>query len=295
VEFQEPRAPTASATLNYFFAMADCDLDSLLFSTELSDLNHALRLVILKKIGGIEKMALDHKMEDYDGYFKYFSSECQTWSAMANDIALQTYRDLINLMEHLRNNKSQARTSVQILGFFPPEPQAGSISSFTPIPTEAQKSLPLRNRYVSCDKIQKQNAITMTVKLWLMVNCGPQQPYERAGTSLIHWAENESLSDVVTKGFKTEEPVQPEKSFPKNINSHSLERVAGFRIVWTEHLADHLALNDEVTNPTVKLFRFPSILQVHRSEDESGMSQEGYVESNLDDCEFDADWCGFLI
>jgi len=182
---------------------------------------------------------------------------------MASNIALQTYRDLIDLIEHLRAHKSKARTSPEILSFFPQDPPVGEEAAFEKIPTDALKSTSLKERYETCNSNQKQNAISLAVKLWLLINCGPQEPYARAGTSCIAWHENESLVDVITKAFKSQVLLRTEQRFPKAINAYSLERVAGFRIVWTEHLADHLLLNDEVSEPTVKLLRFPSILQLY--------------------------------
>ena len=59
------------------------------------------------------------------------------------------------------------------------------------------------------------------------------------------------------------QPVPVSSRWPQSLTLYNLERIGGFEIVWTDHLADHLFLDEDLG--TIKVYHHAYVLQCHQS------------------------------
>lgn len=200
-------------------------------------------------------------------YFAHFQKEINLWSAPKQDIAIDTYNDFLDLVRHLTTHKDKVRGSPEILEFFPEIKTRGLSSSKV---SAGDSSIPLATRYRSTTQEEVDNAIKLTIGLWLMIYLGPSNPHIFLGIGRWHieWPHDMSLKQAIAMNFdKASQPaVLKGTQFPKDLNVHNLERIGGFQIMWTSSLKNHLAFNDETM--TIVLYHFSSILSLHESNSE---------------------------
>ena len=184
-------------------------------------------------------------------YFHYFKEECEAWRLSDSPVAIQTYQDFLDLVEHLKRTRNEKRSAPIVLDFFPPfqaadeekTPAPSVVEDYTP----DQLQLPLRHRFPHCDLVSATNSIFLTVHLWLMLNVGSSAIFTLVpGRSSHEWAEDQSLDDFIDACFPTSEWGPRLSQWPFSLNAYNLERVGGFELVWTDHLADHLHLNEDL-------------------------------------------------
>ena len=185
-------------------------------------------------------------------YFAFFQSECETWRLSGIPVALHTYRDLLALVKHLRTNRTERRDSKAMLEFF---------DRFLAYPAAAGQ---LPARPIQHDKASMMSALDLAVSLWLMPGLGSDRIRLYPGRLSLLWADFESLDDFIQKCFATEAPensMKIERAFsdvPSSLNAHNLKFIGGFDIIWTDCLADHLMLNDDLG--TISLYHHASVL-----------------------------------
>ena len=171
-------------------------------------------------------------------YFRSFATECDAWRLSGGPIAIQTYRDFLDLVKHLKAYRQYARSSPEISSCIPPN---GGQANSQAVGREG------------CE-----NAIYLTVSLWLMISPASPDLVSFPGRSILSWNKNDSLDVFIEKTF----PRSPTKSplqWPQSFNLHNLDRIGGFEIIWTNHLPDHLYLNDDMR--TISVFHHASVLQ----------------------------------
>ena len=190
------------------------------------------------------------QQHDSTAYFYYFNTECEVWRANDSPVAIQTYQDFLDLVEHLKRTRNEKRTAPAVLEFFPPlqsDDEKTPTPSLTEDSTTQQLQLPLKNRFRHCDPVSASNSIFLTVRLWLMVNVGSSTVFTvLPGTSSPEWAEDQSLDEFIDACFPVSEWGPRLSQWPFSLNAYNLERVGGFELVWTNHLADHLYLNEDL-------------------------------------------------
>ena len=181
-------------------------------------------------------------------YFQYFSLERETWMRSGASIAIETYRDFLDLTDHLKRNRMVPRYSPSILDFFaPPPPSDEKVFFSTQPPERHQLQLPLRDRYPYCDPVAARDSIFFAVRLWLMLNVASSTTNTYIpGRTNPEWPENQSLDDLINSCFPMSELGPKLSQWPSSLNAHSLEYIGGFKISWTDHLADHLYLNEDM-------------------------------------------------
>ena len=182
-------------------------------------------------------------------YFAFFRAECETWRLSGIPVALHTYQDLLALVKHLRANRTERRDSRAMLEFF---------DGIFIYPTAAGQ---LPTHPIQYDKVSMMSALDLAVSLWLMLGTGSDKTRLYPGRSSLVWADSESLDGFIQKCFATEAPencMQIESSVPSSLNAHSLKFIGGFDIIWTDCLADHLILNDDLD--TIRLYHHASVL-----------------------------------
>ena len=183
-------------------------------------------------------------IEEHSVYFQNFATECEAWKLSGSLVAIQTYRDFLNLVQHLKAHQTTARNSLQVLSFFSPN---NGQSSSQEIGRESNR-----------------NAIDLAVSLWLMVSTASPEVVNFPGRSTPTWDENDSLDRFISKTFSRRlrgSSLQWSHSF----NLQNLDRIGGFDIIWTNHLPDHLYLNDDMR--TISVFHDVSILQGLKNND----------------------------
>src|SRR5215471_5507117 len=102
---------------------SECDLDQhLLPEGPITMIPSSLQAEIINGFWGTSSILpqSSNLVEQYSTYFQYFASECRAWKLSGAPIGIQTYRDLLDLVQHLKDNKTEKRDSPQILAFFPP-------------------------------------------------------------------------------------------------------------------------------------------------------------------------------
>ena len=194
-------------------------------------------------------------------YYQYFKLECETWMRSGASIAIETYRDFLDLTDHLKANRMVPRNSASILNFFaPPPPSDEKLSFSTQTTGRDHLQLPLRDRYPYCDPTAARDSVFLTVRLWLMLNFGsPATNTFIPGRSNPEWPENQSLDHLIDSYFPTSELGSKLSQWPFSLNAYSLEHIGGFKVSWTDHLADHLYLNEDMD--TISVYHHVQVLR----------------------------------
>lgn len=183
-------------------------------------------------------------------YFDYFEEECKAWRFSDSTVAIQTYQDFLDLVAHLKSCHHEPISSSAVLDFFPPF-QATHERGSLPSPAEYTSQslqIPLRERLPAVDPVAAKNSIFLAVRLWLMLNVNSSDIHALTpGRSSLEWTEDQSLDDFIEACFPASEYTPARLSqWPYSLNAYNLQRVGGFIIVWTDHLADHLYLNEDL-------------------------------------------------
>ena len=208
-------------------------------------------------------------VEKYTAYFNFFAQECDAWRLNGLDVAIDTYRDFLDLVQHLRSHRGDSKSSPAMMSFFPPlPPQQGTLSPSPPAALTAdQRASPLVCRYPHCSRDSAMNAIHLTVCLWLMLRPGSPELTSHQAKSTLEWKDTESLDDFIHKSLPRAPlgAIQERILWQKPLNLYTLNRIGGFDIIWTNHLADHLYL-DEDLGSTIHLYHHACVLESHCSE-----------------------------
>lgn len=199
----------------------------------------------------------------YTAYFDYFKCECYNWRASGKPVAIDTYRDLLDLVDHLRANRMESRSSSKILAFFPPI----QLSLQPRLSQQLTNPLqPLATRHPACSKDGASNAIDLTVSLWLMITVGFLGAVMAPVRSSVEWPQDKSLDDFINATFRSENSAKEQKlaRWSKMLNAYNLNRIGGFTIHWTSNLADHLLFDDDLE--IIYLYHHASVLENRRNE-----------------------------
>ena len=244
----------------------DKDLDQLLLSKRTISLCSVDEDLRPKIVSGIWGQRASLQQQASNAYFQYFTRECEAWRLSGCPVALQTYRDLLELVEHLRNHRRDERASPAIHDFFSLSPLPGRQSPPRSRPSSPHPMLsPLSARLSEFERGGIKNAIDLAVCLWLMLNIATPGLKIFPGRSYLVWKETESLNDFVERSLPMSRPISVSSRWPHALNLYNLEHIGGFEIVWTDHLADHLFLDEDLG--TIKIYHHVYVLQSHQTED----------------------------
>lgn len=237
----------------------DPELDQVLLSdgpTSLITTDRTLRYKVSSHLWGDTSFS---DVDEYSTYIQYFITECEAWRLGGNPVAIQTYRDFLDLVQHLKIHQNDARGSPRIRSFFPPSPPLGEQASSTyGSLTPHRLAVPLAARQIYCSDDSVINALDLSVSLWLMLNTGYRGTTNFPGRSSLVWHEAQSLHDLIETSFTKTTGIGP-SNWPQTLNLYNLDRIGGFNIVWTDHFADHLRFDDDLE--TVSIFHHASVLQ----------------------------------
>jgi hypothetical protein len=102
-------------------------------------------------------------------------------------------------------------------------------------------------------------AITLAARLWSLSYVDGRKPPFSTGNA-IDWIAG-SLNDTLAAYFQ---PSSTEKGkLPRFFTAEKFDRIAGFKIIWTGNLLDHLKMTDD--DKAVYLFHQVSFLALHGS------------------------------
>ena len=216
----------------------DPDVDQILLPDKpISSLDKTLQIKITSCFWG--QRPSNHENRQFSPYFRYFTSECEAWRLSGNSVALHNYRDLLGLVEYLKHNSTEPRTTLQMQ-------MLASRSSDT-----APESV--------------RNALYLAVRLWLMLNVGPRDLTLFHCRSTLEWTEDQSLQTLIATTFPQTQMMPTAPRWQRSLNAYNLTRIGGFEIVWTDHLPDHLYLNEDLGS--VSLYHHAFILQQHKNQE----------------------------
>ena len=207
-------------------------------------------------------------------YRKYFRQECDIWRRSDTAVAIETYKDLLDLLDHLKSNRYAPRSSSAILDFFPPLSMTKERLP-SPIQEAPQQNLhlPLKERRASCEITAAKASIFLAVRLWLMLNVESGFTNTTVPGESLEWPEDQSLEDVINRCFPCVDLGFKTSQWPFSLNAFNLERIGGFQIVWTDHLGDHLSLNQDMD--TISIYHHVQVL--------NGLRPHGHSDEILPD------------
>lgn len=200
-------------------------------------------------------------------YFSNFQKEINLWSSpKKQNLAIDTYADFLDLVEHLTAHKDKKRNSQEILRFFPiiktGLPTTGKVGH-----VDTEISLAARYQFTTQEEVD--NAMELTVGLWLMIYLGPSDPniFLGLGRSHAQWPQSMTLEQFLTTNFTTAPgpTISRSAQFSKDLTARNLDRIGGFQIMWTSSLTNHLTFNDDAM--TIVLYHFASVLSLHEGND----------------------------
>ncbi|RFU25931.1 hypothetical protein B7463_g10397, partial [Scytalidium lignicola] len=215
------------------------ELDTGLFQGRWPSETNILWLHILNELWGLDLLPGDSRIPEYTAYYHYFITELDAWRCCADKVTLKTYRDLLQLVSHLKKNTSSPRNRPEILDFFTSGPNSNVRNSEAHAPSYAQ-----------CE-----HSIYLAVRLWLMINVGnPDLQRVFPGKSRIIWPQDKSLKDIISKHFSEKGKSASSIKYTRDLNVSKLEDIGGIKIIWTDHLADHLTFDEDLCSVAVNLF-----------------------------------------
>jgi len=176
-------------------------------------------------------------------------------------VAIETYKDFVDLIDHRKCHRDMARNSSTLLEFF--APILGVEERLPSSPQQVTRKhlhLPLRDRYPFCDPASARDSIFLAVRLWLMPNVGSLSTDTFIpGRTSLEWLEHQSLDQFINSNFPLLELGSKLSQWPSSLNAYNLERIGGFKIFWTDHIADHLYLNEDMD--TISVYHHVQVLR----------------------------------
>ena len=216
--------------------MSTTDPPSLLDQSILSlptDLPSAVKQEIIARLW-TSPQRFDTEPDVYRAYFEYYEDACATF--LEDEHAARTHWDIVRIAAYLNRNGSEEKSKIR---------------------TNLSHSYP----HLSNDSQKMDNSIELATRLWLMINI--RNSTSNMSRSSLIWPESSSLAEVIRSRFGTVPPSRPmsKLTFSRLFNACNLERIGGFRILWTDNLLDHLSLDDDGMNKAVYVYYHVTILQ----------------------------------
>lgn len=190
-------------------------------------------------------------VDEHEPYFNYLQQECLVFSNYFH--AIETWADMVVLLDIIRDN-----------------PQA-SLSELVTLMQNAHPGL-------ATDRRKLLKSMEFVVQIWLLVSVKilmPLNKYELENS--LPWPENKSLEDVLKQNL-----LQPPSThnasleeFTMQFNVIDMNKIAGFRIIWTNDLGDHLSIRGS----SIYLFHQISVLQRIKESD----ANSPFISSSLVD------------
>ncbi|KEZ41459.1 hypothetical protein SAPIO_CDS7600 [Scedosporium apiospermum] len=171
--------------------------------------------------------------DEFDAYFTYLRQECR--HGLHHDHAMQSYADMVFILSIIRGNPSASLTDIRAL-----------ISRL--------------NSRLSSDDRKLSASIELAVRLWLMTSVRILMPTHQDDFDVsLPWPDNQSLVDVLRRHMSQppSSPLSTLEHFSPYFNVADMRNIAGFRVLWTNCLSDHLSIRGS----SIYLFNQVSMLK----------------------------------
>jgi hypothetical protein len=170
---------------------SELSLHTNLFSSKLPGSISPLWSQLLNGFWDLDLGQDDPRIRDYIAYRQYFVTELDAWRCYSDNVSLETYQDLVDLVKHLKHNAAARRSSPEVLAFFSSRRTSADLVSQTSV---MQSEAPTPLRY--------ESAIFLAVRLWLMVNVGhPNLQKIFPGKTQITWSQDDSIEGLLAAQF----------------------------------------------------------------------------------------------
>ncbi|KAK0736766.1 hypothetical protein B0T21DRAFT_384183 [Apiosordaria backusii] len=192
-----------------------------------------------------------------DSYFTTYVNQCNAYLSQRGSLVItRTHQDIVDIIFDFKNDLNREQVHANLLK---------SISSDVSDSPEIQCKI----------EANSSRAIDLAVRNFLMMRIG-KVPHSITSGTPLEWTHG-TLRQFVTNHFN----VPQELSYtgiklPRTFNAHSLERIGGVKIKWTDNLADHLRMLDD--DERVAVFAHPSFLMLHSTSD---FFPQGFIEETL--------------
>lgn len=193
------------------------------------------RVVFLDCIWPTNSTARALPVTDFDAYFAYVRQKLD--GTNPEEHVVKTYNDVVWIITLVSRNFTEKLAVLQ---------------------TKIQLAYP------GSDKDRVSASLELTMQLWLLMNIRVLMSMDKyAMYNSQPWLESQSLQDVlsqITVSPSNNSSGQLDSSngkFSTYLNAADMEKIAGYRIVWTNRLLDHL----DTAGTLVYMFHHVSVLK----------------------------------
>ncbi|KAI9675989.1 MAG: hypothetical protein M1822_008375 [Bathelium mastoideum] len=184
------------------------------------------RTNIISRLWRFAPTESDVQSDAVRAYFEYYGEECCGANIPVHSVqAPNSHQDILNIVELLIDKSGKSKSDVlehyrDVYDYFFEEQYA-----------------PL------------SGTLELAARLWLMVNIRSPNPdlggYVSFNTALP-WPDEKSIAEILSDHFNADCVMKAKhKAFSKRFTLYHLEKIAGFQILWTDNLLDHLRLVDD--------------------------------------------------
>jgi hypothetical protein len=97
---------------------SELSLHTNLFSGKLPESISPLWSQLLNGFWDLDLGKDDPRIREYIAYRQYFVTKLDAWRCYSDNVSLETYQGLVDLVKHLKHNAAARRSSPEVLAFF---------------------------------------------------------------------------------------------------------------------------------------------------------------------------------
>ncbi|OAL06617.1 hypothetical protein IQ06DRAFT_288493 [Phaeosphaeriaceae sp. SRC1lsM3a] len=176
---------------------------------------------------------------DWGPYFIYYQDQCAAaLHEQGRHVIARTHQHIIEVVRKIEQGRTQSDIRTDLRGWF-----------------QTTTQLSDQNKIID-------NTIELAARLYFMVNIGSYHSMVTQGTRLP-WNDcdpKQIMHDAFKKTFLG--PSETKIRLEKDFTAFNLQRIADFRICWTDNFADHLRVVDD--DRVVAIFHHASFLHRQR-------------------------------
>lgn len=194
-----------------------------------------LKELFVARLWPLSMAALPESILDFETYFDFVQQERDP--SLAPHHHIRNFNDIVSLIEIIANSPSATFAQLRDI--------LQSITGSTTSEMLSKISLSLE----------------LAVRLWLMCNVRNVMPSDQHQLEeSIPWPDTLSLKSALGRKY-TRQPGDPRARFPEYLNVHDMNKIAGFRVKWTNSLTSHLSIKGRI----ISVFHNVSTLQRMRA------------------------------
>ncbi|KAL2270853.1 hypothetical protein VTJ83DRAFT_224 [Remersonia thermophila] len=229
-----------------------------------SGFDERLKAALLDALWPIPEGADGPGVDDFAAYFAQLERECHpSWSEFH---AIRSFSDAIALLNLIRSKPGWSLD--QLLKDIRDDASTRALSS--------------------ADEARLLVSIEFVIRCWLMTDIttdGRNRRYFSYRGRSLRWSKEDSLSQLVPRSIAEPSVVYQERTataagcFSTFLNVVDMQRITGFKIIWTDNLEDHLIMRGK----SLYLFAHPTALQrLDVSETSKDILPKGLIQETLE-------------